>query len=74
LDLIKIKKVIDALKNFILMSLMLFNVCNSNDFNREQCMKDWDVWLYPELKRAWDIYRNNSILYQDERDKLNERL
>ncbi len=37
-------------------------------------MKDWDVWLYPELKRAWDIYRNNSILYQDERDKLNERL
>lgn len=54
------------------MILLLFNMCNSNDFNRKQCLKDWDIWLYPELKRGWDIYMNNSILYEEERKKINE--
>jgi len=27
-------------------------------------------WLYPELKRAWDLYTGEEIPYQDEKDLL----
>ena len=55
------------------MIVMLFNICNSNDINRQQCMKDWDVWLIPEIQRAWDIYTEKYVPYQEERDILEER-
>jgi hypothetical protein len=54
------------------MIIMLFNICNSNDFNRKQCMKDWDVWLFPEIQRAWDMYTEQYVPYQEERDKLDQ--
>ena len=27
-------------------------------------------WLYPELKRAWDLHTGEEIPYQDEKDLL----
>lgn len=51
---------------------MLFNMCNSNDFNRQQCMKNWDQWLIPVLQRAWDIYTGKEELYQEEKESLDE--
>ena len=54
------------------MLVMLFNVCNQSDFNRQQCMKDWDVWLYPELVKGWELYTGEQTPYQEEKDKLNE--
>lgn len=55
------------------MIVMLVNICNSNDFNRQQCMKDWDVWLVPEIQRAWDLYTEQYVPYQEENDILEER-
>ena len=54
------------------MLVMLFNMCNSNDFNRQQCMKEWDVWLIPELQRAWDIYTEKEKPYQEEKEILED--
>ena len=53
------------------MVVMLFNMCNSNDFNRKQCLTNWDQWLYPELQRAWEIKSGANFPYQDEKDVLN---
>ena len=53
------------------MVVMLFNMCNSNDFNRKQCLTNWDQWLYPELQRAWEIKSGASVPYQEEKDVLN---
>ena len=65
---VNISTIIRILESFIL----IFNMCNSNDFNREQCMKNWDTWLIPELQRAWDIYTEKEELYQEEKEKLDE--
>ena len=54
------------------MLIMLFNVCNQSDFNRQQCMKDWDVWLYPELVKGWELYTGEQKPYQEEKEKLDE--
>jgi len=55
------------------MAVLLFNMCNSNPQAREACMKDWDVWLYPEIQRAWEIYTGKEKPYQEENDILEER-
>mgnify|MGYP000005838476 CR=1 FL=1 len=52
------------------MVAMLVNMCNSNDFNKEQCLKDWDQWLYPEIHRAWEIKTRQELPYQDEKEVL----
>ena len=51
---------------------MVFNMCNQSDFNRQQCMKDWDVWLYPELVKGWNLYTEKEVPYQEEKEKLDE--
>ena len=52
--------------------ILLFNMCNSNDFNRQQCLKNWDTWLIPEIQRAWNIYTGEEELYQEEKESLDE--
>ena len=54
------------------MLVMLFNICNQSDFNRQQCLKDWDVWLYPELVKGWELYTGEKTPYQEEKEKLDE--
>ena len=54
------------------MAVLLFNMCNSNPQAREACMKDWDVWLYPELQKGWDLYRGKETPYQNEREQLED--
>ncbi len=60
--------ILRILESFIL----LFNMCNSNDFNRQQCIKNWDQWMVPELQRAWNIYTGKEELYQEEKESLDE--
>ena len=50
------------------MITMIFNMCNSNDFNRKQCIKNWDTWLLPEITRAWQIKTGQETPYQNEED------
>ena len=57
----------------ISMLIMLFNICNSNDFNRKQCLTDMDLWFWPEIQRAWEIYTEQYTPYQEEHDILKER-
>lgn len=51
---------------------MVFNMCNQSDINRQECMKDWDVWLYPELVKGWDIYTEKEKPYQREKEILED--
>ena len=55
---------------FFSMAAMLFNICNQNDFSRKQCLTDMDKWLLPELVKAWELKTQQTIPYQDEKDKL----
>ncbi len=54
------------------MFILVLGMCNSNDFNRQQCMKEWDVWLVPELKKGWDIYSGKEVPYQNEKEILED--
>ena len=54
------------------MFILLFTMCNSNDFNRQQCIKEWDVWLVPELQKGWDIYSGKEVPYQNEKEILED--
>ena len=63
---------ISTILRILEMFILLFNMCNTNDFNRQQCIKDWDQWLIPELQRAWDIYTGEEELYQEEKESLDE--
>ena len=38
--------------------------------NWEYCSKDLDVWLYPELVRAWDMLTEGPCLYCEEKELL----
>ena len=62
----------DQIFRLLSMFVMLFNICNQSDFNRQQCMKDWDVWLYPELQKGWDLYTEKEKPYQNEKEILED--
>ena len=42
--------------------------------NWKYCSKDLDVWLYPELVRAWEISTEGICLYCEEKEKLNDSI
>ena len=44
--------------------------CAFNPNNWKYCTKDLDVWLYPEIQRAWDLMQGAEKPYQQERDVL----
>jgi len=62
----------DQIFTLLSMFVMLFNICNQSDFNRQQCMKDWDVWLVPELQKGWDLYTEKEKPYQNEKEILED--
>lgn len=43
--------------------------CATSD-NWKYCTKDWDVWLWPEIQRAWDIKQGYETPYQEEQEVL----
>lgn len=63
-------QIFNNVKRLIIMAVMLFNICNQNLQTRKACMSDWDVWLYPEIQRAWDLYTNAEKPYDEERRVL----
>lgn len=63
---------IDQFFRLLSMFIMLFNICNQSDFNRQQCLKDWDVWLIPELQKGWDLYTEKEKPYQNEKEILED--
>ena len=66
-------QIISNIQRVITMAAMLFNMCNQNPQTRQACMSDWDVWLYPEIQRAWDLYTNVEQPYGEERRVLESK-
>ena len=58
---------------FLGMVLMLFNMCNQSPETRHACMNDWDEWLYPALREAWDIKTRTVVPYQNEKEALQSK-
>ena len=52
------------------MAMMLFTMCNQSPETRQACMSDWDVWLYPEIQRAWELRFGGEVPYQEEQKEL----
>ena len=44
--------------------------CVTQPANWKYCFNDWDVWLYPELVRGWELYSGQELPYQEEADIL----
>ena len=63
---------IDQFFRLLSMLVMLFNICNSNEFNRKQCLTDMDVWLIPELQKGWDLITEKEKPYQEEKEILED--
>ena len=49
---------------------MVIIPCVTVPQNWEYCAKDWDVWLYPEIQRGFDMLTEKELPYQDERELL----
>ena len=52
------------------MALMLLKICTQSVETVKLCMTDQHIWLYPELRRAWDLYTRREVPYQQEADRL----
>jgi len=63
-------QLINDLGRLFTMIVMLFNMCNQSPETRKACLSDWDVWLYPEIQRGWDLYTGKHVPYQEEKEKL----
>jgi len=68
-----VDEMVSEIGRWITMVMMLFTMCNQSPETRQACMTDWDVWLYPELKRGWDLRFGGEKPYQEEEEKLRER-
>ena len=44
--------------------------CVTIPHNWQYCFNDWDVWLYPEIRRAWDLMQGDEVPYQEEKEYL----
>lgn len=63
-------QIILSIWRLITMMVMLFNICNQNPQTRKACLSDWEVWLYPEIRRAWALYTGDEKPYDEERRVL----
>lgn len=44
--------------------------CVTQPANWKYCFNDWDVWLYPELVRGFELYTGREVPYAEEADRL----
>ena len=44
--------------------------CVTIPSNWKYCFSDHDVWLYPEIQRAWNLMQGTEKPYQEEQDVL----
>jgi len=49
---------------------MLVQMCTSNPQNLKACLTDQHVWLWPEVKRGWELYTRREVPYQAESDAV----
>ena len=44
--------------------------CVTVPSNWKYCFNDWDVWLYPEIQRGWELMQGTEKPYQSEQEAL----
>lgn len=52
------------------MAWMLLQICTQSPETVKLCMTDQHIWLWPEIQRAWDLYTERELPYQEEADRL----
>ena len=65
-------KVMSALLYFSAWLQMMWTGCTYNEDNMNQCMKDWNIWLYPEIEKGVEML-TNPCPYCDEQNAVQER-
>lgn len=61
---------LDTVIRALSMAGMLFNICTQSAETVKLCMTDQHVWLWPEIQRAWDLYTERELPYQEEADRM----
>ena len=56
--------------NALSMALMLLRICTQSPDTIKACMTDQHVWLWPEIRRGWDLYTQRELPYQEEADRM----
>lgn len=57
---------LDTVIRALSMAGMLFNICTQSAETVKLCMTDQHIWLYPEIRRAWDLYTRRELPYSSE--------
>ena len=52
------------------MAWMLLKICTQSPEAIKACMTDQHIWLYPEIRRGWELYTKRELPYQQEADRL----
>jgi len=61
---------VDTVIRALSMAGMLFNICTQSAETVKLCMTDHHVWLWPEIQRAWDLYTERELPYQEEAGRM----
>ena len=48
------------------MAWMLLKICTQSPEAIQACMTDQHVWLYPEIRRGWELYTGRELPYESE--------
>ena len=61
---------VDTILRALGMAGMLFNICTQSAETVKLCMTDHHVWLWPEIRRGWELYTKREVPYASEADTL----
>ena len=65
-------KITSALFYFSAWLQMMWTGCTYNQDNMDQCLKDWDIWLHPEIQKGVELL-TKPCPYCEEQDAVQER-
>ena len=54
------------------MAWMLLKICTQSPEAIQACMTDQHVWLYPEIRRGWELYTGREVPYESEDVRLEQ--
>lgn len=61
---------LDTILRTLSMASMLLNICTQSPETIKACMTDQHIWLWPEIRRGWDLYTQRELPYQEEAGRL----
>ena len=52
------------------MAWMLLQICTQSAETVKACMTDQHIWLWPEIRRGWELYTERELPYADEAGRM----